>query len=347
MNQWMKNYLENDPNIVDDIKLFISELRTQGAPYKTIHTYVAAVKLFMADHGHYIREEIWKKISKRQLPPSIALTHDKAPTRKELTNILRYLDIKGRSIVYFLLSTGCRIGETSQLDVDDITFDHDPPLATIRGQTTKFGQSQRTIPFSYQARDAIKGWLAIRDDIKKTTGESFSGVRIWNISYSSFLDMWNRALKKAGLITKDRITGRKEIHIHSLRKWFFSNAALNELLKRAIMGQKRYLDSSYLRTDINRVSREYLSAMDSVSIYSATQTPSGLAQLKQMAKQLGVTQEQINAAVAKQFFTQDVEDEEGITETQEGGMDITELTEMLFPDIYEDTLRALIIGKNK
>jgi integrase len=49
-----------------------------------------------------------------------ASTPDKIPTKAQLRSILNYMDIKGRAIILFLASTGCRIGETLRLKKIDL-----------------------------------------------------------------------------------------------------------------------------------------------------------------------------------------------------------------------------------
>ena len=110
---------------------------------------------------------------------TIAETKDKAPTKQQLKNILNYLDIKGKALVLFLVSSGCKIGETLQLALKDIKLETDPPTAHIRGKTTKGGVGERTVYFSYEARDSIKAWLQIKDAVTKKNGEHYDIERVF------------------------------------------------------------------------------------------------------------------------------------------------------------------------
>ena len=63
--------------------------------------------------------------------------------------------------------SGARIGETLQLKKEDFELDAEPPRVHIRAEYTKGGVGARITYFSFEARDAIKDWLAIKDGLKK------------------------------------------------------------------------------------------------------------------------------------------------------------------------------------
>ena len=119
--------------------------------------------MFFQDKGVKIPDEDWKKIRRRGYMPKRvrAETRDKKPTKAMLKKILNYADLKSRAMILFLISSGARIGETLQLKKEDFDFEADPPKAHIRRDYTKGGVGERTVFFSYEAKDAIKDWLAI------------------------------------------------------------------------------------------------------------------------------------------------------------------------------------------
>lgn len=191
------------------------------------------------------------------------------PTKEMLKQILVHSNIKGRAMVLFLVSSGARIGETLQLKKQDLDLDADPPRAHIRAEYTKGGVGARTVYFSYEARDTIKEWFKVKDTMKKTTGESFSGDKVfpWNSHTARF--MFYLACDKAGIDSRDTTTNRRKIHLHSLRKFFRTKIRLEDLdITNALMGHAEYLDDSYLRLDEEgEIAQAYLKAMSNVSIY--------------------------------------------------------------------------------
>ena len=230
------------------------------------------VKVFFQDQGVKVPDEAWKKIRRRGFMPkrTRAETKDKKPTKQMLKKILNYADIKARSMILFLISSGARIGETLQLVKDDFDFNSDPPRVHIRAKITKGGVGERTTYFSYEAREAIQDWLNIKDGLtKRGTYGDYSGERVFSWGKSTSQFMWNMACDKAGIGTKDKRTGRRIYHIHSLRKFFRTKIGLDLDVTHALMGHTEYLDDSYLRLEEEgEIASAYLEAMPNVSVYA-------------------------------------------------------------------------------
>jgi integrase len=289
-------YLESQPDVIADIRKFLASL--DGRPSKTVHTYTAAVKVFMLDHGVKVPEDEWRKIRRRGFIPkrNKAETHDRKPTRAEIKKILNYADIKCRAEVLFQVSSGARVGETLQLKEEDFKLDADPPEAVIRSEYTKGGAGGRTVYFSYEARDAIRDWLKIKNETKRRNGEGLyksEKVFPWDSSTARF--MWNMAADKAGLDKRDNSTNRRVLHLHSLRKFFRSNIGLDVDITHALMGHTPYLDDAYLRLEQDgEIAKAYKEAMSNVSIYNVEDQ-----QLKQQTNALEVENAELKARIAK------------------------------------------------
>ena len=266
----LERYLENNPDTEGDIRKFLASL--DGSPSKTIACYTQVVKVFFQDQGVKIPDEAWKKIRRRGFMPKRvrAETRDKKPTKIMLKKILNYADLKARAQTLFLVSSGARIGETLQLVKDDFDFSSDPPRVHIRAEITKGGVGERTVFFSYEARDAIQDWLKIKDTLtKRGTSGDFSGERVfaWNAASARF--MWNLACDKAGYGDRDKRTDRRIYHLHSLRKFFRTKIGLDLDVIHALMGHTEYLDKAYLRLDQDKeIAEAYKEAMANVSVYA-------------------------------------------------------------------------------
>jgi integrase len=265
----LDEYVKNKPKVIADIRKFLMAL--EGRPSKTVGNYANAVRLFMQDQGIKISEEEWRKIRCRGFMPKRvkAETRDRKPSKVQLKQILNYADIKCRSMVLFLLSSGARIGETLQLKIEDFNLDADPPEATIRKEYTKGGVGGRIVYFSYEAHDAIRDWLRIKNETHRHRGDgTYKDERMfpWDSNTARF--MWNTACDKAGLGIRDNNTGRRVYHLHSLRKFFRTKVGLDLDVTHALMGHAEYLDAAYLRLEQDReIAKVYLEAMPNVSVY--------------------------------------------------------------------------------
>jgi len=81
--------------------------------------------------------------------------------------------------------------------------------------------------------------------------------------------MWNTAIRKAVLDTRDNNTRRRLLHLHSLRKFFRSNIGLDIGMTNALMGHVEYLDEAYLRLEQEgEMAKAYKEAMPNVSVFN-------------------------------------------------------------------------------
>jgi hypothetical protein len=81
-------------------------------------------------------------------------------------------------------------------------------------------------------------------------------------------EMWDNAVKKTGLWSKDSSTGRSQVRVHSLRKFFRSQLALSCPLDivEALMGHEGYLTEAYRRYSRKQMGEYYLKAEHHVMV---------------------------------------------------------------------------------
>jgi len=288
--RWLEGYITHPPEtskLLEDFKVFLTAMEKR--PPKTMITYAQGVRGFLADNGCPIPEEEWKKLRRRRQIRSVVLTQDKAPTHDELRAILRHLDVKGAALTLFLASSGCRIGETLQMKVEDLRLDDDPPQALIRPLTTKKGEGGRVVAMSYEARDAMKDWLNMMPGRRKAGGGTFEAGKVFGgIVEVTARGIFDRAVAEAGLETRDPTTGRRVIHIHSLRKFFRTNIGLDNDTTHALMGHKEYLDGAYLRKGLQDVMARYKRAMHNVSVFMGPSNSDDAAQAIRDLQERGI-----------------------------------------------------------
>jgi hypothetical protein len=97
-------------------------------------------------------------------------------------------------------------------------------------------------------------------------------------------------LKNAGLEEKDD-QGRDTIHIHCLRKFFFTQMLqpLGRDIAEALMGHKLFLDSAYRRYTEDQMRESYLKGMEAVTI---------------MLRKRGMSQEEIKQSFRREILMQ-------------------------------------------
>lgn len=266
--QELKDYTSSNPDADHDIKQFLNAI--QERPSKTISCYTAAVKVFLTDHEIELKEHQWRNIRRRGFMPKRikAQTRDRKPSKAQLKKLVSYMDIKGKALFLFLASSGCRIGETLQLRIEDMNMEADPPQAFVRGETTKNGVGERTVYMSYEAADNIKNWLEIKDGMGKRNGGYYSGDLVFPFGHSTASFIWYNSLSKAGLDERDPRTGRRCLHIHSMRKFFRTQIGLDTDITHALLGHSEYLDDAYVRLNQKEISESYKEAMHRVSVYT-------------------------------------------------------------------------------
>jgi integrase len=223
----------------------------------------------------------WNKI---EFPTSTETSEtDRAPTKEELKIALNNANnIRDRTAILLLTSSGLRVGTLLSLRVGDVDFGY-PDVASIkveRRRGRKFISrrrgSQGSVFFTFmtpEAKKSLQEYLAQR----KNEGENITAESplITDISYhgkfisiENFEKVWARLLKRAGMNAK----GNKWyiLHLHSLRKYFRSHCiGIDASYREHWMGHKSgYLDESYFRAEEQEHLAQYRLAVPHLSIYS-------------------------------------------------------------------------------
>jgi hypothetical protein len=194
------------------------------------------------------------------------------PTPEELRSVLTHTDARGKTLVTMLASSGMRVGEFLTLRVKDIDLSKNPATVYLRAEVTKDRQ-QRYCFISDEAATFLKDFL--RDRVNNpgdyifptsTRGQAHKTGNL-PMSYWNADHIFSLALKNAGLAMKDD-HGRDTIHIHCLRKFFFTQMLqpLGRDIAEALMGHKLFLDSAYRRYTEDQMREFYLKGMDAVTI---------------------------------------------------------------------------------
>jgi len=272
VNEGIDRYLSEPRVFMDDFRLAIQWMNKNNLCPGSINVSCSILRKFFSRHGYRITEEDWQDMKRALIPTNVVSTQDEVLGKEQFREVLKYLSIHAKAVALFLLSTGCRIGETLKLDIQNVDLDADPPEARITPATSKKGVGGRTVFMSYEARDAMRDWLKIKETKQKAGGRGeYSKDSVFGgIEPQTFRHTWTKALKRANLGKQDTVSRISVYHVHTLRKFFstaMSEAGLQESIVHAWMGHKGYLDSAYKRYTKDALRQMYKDHMDAVTIF--------------------------------------------------------------------------------
>jgi len=242
-----------------------------NSPPKTAQTYVAAVKEFLIFSEIELREMDLRKI-KKKMPKGGAATVEKILDVETVRTILYHCSLQMRALILLLVSSGMRIGEVLTLDLKDIDTDGEIGYITVRGSTGDGGGAkggnQRYTFCSAEAAEAIREWKKKREaylieseNRGKGIGQikNMNDTRLFPLSSTTVSNAWLVALQTAGLVSRDTVTNRLQIHIHMTRKFFSSQLRLvvpTDIVE-GLMGHSGYLSDAYRRYTRKQVEEFY------------------------------------------------------------------------------------------
>lgn len=219
-------------------------------PRKTKQTYVNAVKAWLEHFDVDIKESQRKAIARKTKKGSE--THDKPVSVSFLKSLHAHAELALWAAVLILATSGMRVSELLKLEPGDFYLQERPSMIKIRFGVAAKGGPMRWTFISHEAVAALEEWTRYRDTYvaNKNTKENLrekdrNDTRMFPMSYSNLLTMWNVAVKKAGYAEQDPDTHRALYHIHSLRKFFRTQLGRYDEVEK-MMGHEGYLTGSYV-----------------------------------------------------------------------------------------------------
>jgi integrase len=269
-----------------DIKAWWQYIKKTWNPKYTRNTKLNAIRQYLIEYHIELPIVFWKRLKTSKEKGPRAATQDRAPTRHELRKII--LEGKPIARTMFLLAscTGMRIGEILQLKMGDIDLSMTPIWINIRGETTKTGDA-RTVFVSDEAAIYLRKWMNEQrgqylKDVKQrmerlSTHKNFKGLkdhhktddgRVFPITRQTAESYWQLMLKRSNLDKHDQTTNIRELHLHTLRKYFRTNMAkpLGLDITEAIMGHRGYLTESYRRYSKQDLAKMYQENQEYITV---------------------------------------------------------------------------------
>lgn len=260
-----------------DFTKFADCLKEESASFLSARQVMTFARRVLEDNGARFKGKTVRDL-KREMKGG-AGTVDKVMTAKVIDAALRELDVKGRSIVLTLASSGARLNEALSLKLSDFDFESNPVKITIRN--TKNKQTRFSFISSEAAR-CVQEWLGKREAyitgaarrnaglvrVGKSGKKNTDSDLVFPISDNAVNAMWENALRQAGLYSQDEQTKRNQFRIHSFRKFFISQLSMagQKTLAEHLAGHEGYLDGSYRRIDEEAAGKAYLAVQHVITI---------------------------------------------------------------------------------
>jgi integrase len=274
-----EGYFTEGRDYMADLLKFAASM-TGKAPTGSRAKFTGA-KEFMYHYGVEFTQRELRQLQTKLPRGKTSRTAEKDHDKETIKRIMAHMGIAGKTTVLILASSGMRIGEALLVDIADVDLNITPAQITIRGETTKNGET-RTCFISAEAKESVIEWLKVRDSYLKSSLNRNNGLvekasakrkngadtRLLPFSDSNMREIWQNALTKAGLWTKDSSTQRSQYRIHGLRKFFRSQLALScpvDIVE-ALMGHEGYLTGAYRRYTTKQMSEYYLKGESYITI---------------------------------------------------------------------------------
>jgi integrase len=299
--QLAAQYLSDERDYYKDLLKFSASMN--GRAPLGVRAVISSVKEFLRYNKVTFTEDEIRSLSKKMPKGKAKRTAETDIEVDMLKKMMAHMDLKAKALTLVLASSGMRIGEALQITLEDINLTEMPPQITIRGEYTKSGDTRVTF-ISQEARELVIEWLRIRDQYLEGAREKNKGLvgyhrskrhrerervvedrRLFPFTDANARGMWDNAIKKIGLYSKDLSTNRSQIRIHGLRRFFRSQLALScpiDIVE-ALMGHEGYLTEAYRRYTRKQMGEYYLKAEQHVTIL-------GSADISEMKGKLEDTQ---------------------------------------------------------
>ncbi len=214
-----------------------------------------------------------KKFNKREKTDNAINGKDRPYTHKEIQQILEYADERAKCAFTLLASTGIRIGALPSMKIGDLErIDNLYKVTVYSGDKEEYftfctPECAKTIDNYLEYRETrgeiinLDSYLLVKkfSNLTMQKGKPFKGMSLW------------QTLEKC--IPRDRNHNRhkrKEIAIfHGFRKFFTKqlvDSKLNPEIREMLLGHKIGLASAYYKPTVQDMLREYLKAVNLLTI---------------------------------------------------------------------------------
>lgn len=267
----LQSLLKLEPQKITNLIIkYISELRL-SFQYK--NQIVCAIKHACEMNDVLLNWRKIKKFNKYERTENSINGKDRPYTQKEIQDILQYADERSKTAFLLLSSTGMRIGALPSIKIGDLERIENLYKITIySGDNEEYftfctPECAREIDVYIKYRKSRgetiskDSYLIVRKFSQRTEvkGKPFKGVSLWQTLEKCIPRERNHSPHK-----------RKEIQcFHGFRKFFTKqlvDSKLNPEIREMLLGHKIGLASAYYKPNKQEMLREYLKAVDNLTI---------------------------------------------------------------------------------
>lgn len=255
---------------------FVTYLSKSNHKPSSIKGCVAGVKGFFRHHGVKVHNDDLRQVVR--MPKSVRIS--KMPITKEiLVRLLRNCNARLQVVILIAVSSGMRIGEIVQLRTSDFDFDSNPVKIRVRAEIAKGKQARETF-LSAEASSALLdflkktyGWDRNNNQDRLVFVKSNDTKPNVDSIRSSLIYSLKSTCANIPDLTKRNENGRRAIHFHAFREYFFSVMSNSSGISfaHALMGHRDYLDTYYVlsnerKNQLYKQAEPELTVSDYVSI---------------------------------------------------------------------------------
>lgn len=289
---------KGEADVYQILKGYLIFLDKANLKPNSVKQFFHAVKGYLIHLGIEIYSEKCKQYVKL---PKIQRVRKDPLTKEILVRVFSVLSLKLKTVFLVALSSGMRVGEIGGLQLSDIDFSCTPTKIRIRAETTKTREERETYLTS-EATVILKDYLRKYFDWKENQANNLKNISIFSrtsigkyirkegideqrASVDLLQNLLYMQLKKIPELNEIGKNGRKIIHFHALREYFYTIVSNNssENFAHALMGHHSYLDTYYTLSEKEAV-RLYLKSEPylTISDYSKIEEELEKTKIKQI-----------------------------------------------------------------
>jgi len=315
-----------------DLIQFSNHCDNKLAP-TTASYYITAVREFFIFNDVELTKKQERNL-KNKIKRGGPISEEEDLTRETIRALLNVADLKLKTMIIFMITSGVRLGEIVTLTLDDVRIDPsgDYAVVTLKGKRksgtgTKNAYSRTTF-INKEAVELLNQWLPVREKyikyiIDRSRGRFAvktprSDKRIFPIGKNSAENAMRTLLKRAGLYKKDEDTGRTTIHYHLFRKYFVTNMSYSGVSDKYVdffTGHLDELDRAYNKPTTDKLLEIYIRGEPYLRIFdeSALEISKTKEEMKETKEK--IRDIQLDHLMTKSKFDEVNKDNEKLRET--------------------------------
>ena len=268
-------YFREDRNYEQDLISFSNYCSKNFAPCTASYYITGVREFYLFNDVELTRKQernLMNKISRGE-----PISREEELNKEIIRQLLSVSDLKLKTLILVLISSGMRLGEALSLTSDDIKIYPDYGVIHLKGTKTKNKHSRITF-INKEAVELLNLWLSQRDKyIKYITGRSRGRFevkaaknKIFPFGKNNAENCFRRLLKNSGLLKKDEDTDRSTIHYHMFRKYFVTNISYSGIDSKYVdffVGHTNKLDKAYNIPTIEKLYEFYSKGEPYLRIY--------------------------------------------------------------------------------